>query len=183
MSDQYVGEIRMFAGNYAPQGWHLCDGTMLPISQNEVLFSLLGTTYGGNGQTTFALPDFRGRIPIGSGQGPGLQQRTLGQAGGVETIRLTVANMPPHSHAFMATSSDATSHAPANAQYAKVAQIGPFTGGYSTDGDISPVLLDETFLGSALGAGGGALPHDNMMPSQVTNYIIALEGNYPSQSY
>ena len=182
MSDQYVGEIRMFAGNYAPEGWRFCDGTILPINGNEVLYSLIGVTYGGNGQTTFALPDFRGRVPIGAGQGPTLQHRALGQTGGSETVQLTVENMPPHTHAFMAASGSASSNAPANAQYAKVDKNGPFSGGYSTDGDISPVLLDATFLGSAFGTVNGATPHNNIMPSQVANYIIALQGNYPTQS-
>src|SRR3954469_17756273 len=108
MAQPYVGEIRMFAGNFAPAGWELCDGQLLPISENETLFNLIGTTYGGDGQETFALPNLQSRVPMHAGQGPGLQNYTLAETGGVESVTLTTQQIPIHNHAFVASQSGAT---------------------------------------------------------------------------
>lgn len=170
MSEAYVGEIRVFAGNYAPQGWALCDGSLLSIAQNEVLFSLLGTTYGGDGQTTFALPDLRGRLPIGMGQGPGLTMRTIGESTGVETVTLTTSQLPPHTHAF-AAGATASSNAPQDKVPAAVT-------GFNLYSD-SATSMQPLAAGTVHPMGSGQA-HDNMMPSIALSFIICLNGIYPS---
>ena len=170
MSDPFVGEIRMFAGNFAPQGWAFCDGRLLDVSQNEALFSLLGTTYGGDGRTTFALPDLRGRIPIHAGSGPGLSPRPLGSQGGTENETLSINQMAPHSHPFQGTDQPAVSPSPAGNAPAKPARN---------------AYINEA-PGSALAAGavtssGGSQSHTNLMPYLCVNFIIALFGIYPSR--
>jgi microcystin-dependent protein len=175
MVDCYAGEIRMFAGNYAPEGWALCDGALLDVNQYQLLFALLGTTWGGNGTTTFAVPDFRGRIPIGQGTGTGLSPRTFGQTGGTETVVLTEANLPAHNHLMPASTTPGTSNIP-----------GPTVGLAATGGSNTsyvqtlpspplPRLLDDTAIGQT--GGGGA--HANVMPSFTVNYIIAVQGYFP----
>lgn len=168
MASQFIGEIRIFAGSFAPVGWQLCDGSLLPISGNEMLFQLLGTTYGGDGQSSFAVPDLRGRLPLHQGNG-----FMLGQAGGVETVSLTTAQIPAHSHEWIA-SSDAGSGAtsPGNAVLART----PGADVYTTD--IVPVPLSPAMLSSA----GRGWPHDNMQPFLSLNFIIALFGIFPSQT-
>jgi microcystin-dependent protein len=166
--DPFLGEIRMFGGNFAPQGWATCDGQILPIAQNTALFSLLGTTYGGNGQTTFALPDLRGRLPVHIGGG-----LTIGQAGGSETVILTTTNLPAHTHTANAASA-ATTLSPAGQYWAADpgANVAPYAA--APDGSV--------MSGTAIGAQGGSQPHANMQPFLAVTFIIALEGIYPSRS-
>jgi microcystin-dependent protein len=167
VSSPYVGEIRMFAGNFAPAGWAFCSGQLLPISENETLFNLIGTTYGGDGQSTFALPDLRSRLPIHQGSG-----FTLAEAGGAETVTLAIAQTPAHSHALLATTNQASGTNPSNQALAptQAATITP----YGTD---APLVT----LGSAsVSAFGGSQPHDNSQPFLCISFIISLFGIFPS---
>jgi len=166
MSTPYVGEIRMFAGNFAPVGWALCDGTLLPIDQYETLFNLIGTTYGGDGQTTFALPNLQSRIPIHFG--PGF---TLAQQAGAESVTLTAGQIPAHSHVPQASSSAGTQSGPAGGVWAQ-----------STLDQFSSAAPTVTMAPAALGQVGGSQPHDNMMPFLAVNFILSLFGVFPSQT-
>jgi len=168
----FVGQIEMFAGNFAPVGWMFCEGQLLSISENPTLFNLIGTTYGGDGVQTFALPDLRGRVIISAGQGPGLSNYVIGQTGGAETVTLTQAQLPPHGHALYAdsmsgASDNPTGHLPAN----------------SPDGipsyGIHPV---RAVTNAALQSSGAGQPHNNVKPYLVIRYIIAIVGVYPSQN-
>ncbi len=172
MSDPFVGEIRMFAGNFAPQGWALCDGQLLAVSQNDALFSLLGTIYGGDGRTTFGLPDLRGRVPIHMGQGPGLSNRPIGQKAGVEQVTVTVDQLPSHSHPMQATEELADSPNP-----------GGKIPGRSTTVDLYiNDVPSGAMAGTSITAVGGSQAHTNLMPTQCINFIIALFGVYPSRN-
>ncbi|MCU7647181.1 phage tail protein [Pseudomonas piscis] len=191
MSDAYLGEIRMFAGNFAPRGWALCDGSQLLIKSNEALYTLIGTIYGGDGRTTFKLPDYRGRTPVGQGGGSGLANWVVGETAGVEQITLTALHTPPHIHGFQVSTTDVTSPTPqpagqpANTQgFGKFKLEGSFTGLYSKgEGSPAVVSLSPNFLSTALGSPGKAVePHNNMMGSLAINYIICLTGTYPQQA-
>lgn len=166
MAQPYVGEIRMFAGNFAPAGWEFCDGRLLPISENEVLFQLIGTTYGGDGQSTFALPDLRGRLPIHQGNG-----FVLAETGGAEEVTLTVQQIPAHSHAFLANSGAGSSSTPANNVLAAAAGNLYFPPPTGSQVAMSPQVI---------GAAGGNQPHNNMQPYLCVSFIISLFGIYPS---
>jgi microcystin-dependent protein len=178
MSQPYVGQIMIFGGNFAPQGWMLCAGQSLPISEFETLFNLIGTTYGGDGQTTFNLPDLQGRAPLHLGQGPGLSSYTIGQAGGVEIVTLTTQQLPSHTHSVLAAASADTS-TPANtflaseggADAGKVSIYAPF--------DTTPANM-TTLLPTSVTTFGGSQPHENRQPSLTLNYIISLFGVFPS---
>jgi len=170
-ADPWVGEIAMVGFNFAPTGWALCDGQLLAISQNTALFSLLGTTYGGNGTTTFALPDLRGRAPIHQGQGPGLSPYVIGQVGGTETTTLTVGQMPAHSHAAMADSGNGTSDTPTGLLVARNA------GGVPQYGSNAVASLAP----GAIASTGSSPPHQNLQPYLTINFIIALQGIFPSR--
>lgn len=170
--EAFIGEIRFFGGNFAPRGWAFCNGQMLAINQYQALFSLLGTTYGGDGRTTFALPDARGRAMIHAGQGPGLSPRRLGENAGTETNTLTANQMPAHSHAQRATTADADATSPQ----------GTLMGGTGRDRIYSGGRADTTMSGDAIGSSGGGQAVNNMPPYVTTNCIIALEGYYPSRS-
>jgi microcystin-dependent protein len=173
MPDQpFIGDIYIFAGDYAPRGWAFCDGQLLSIAQNQALFSILGTTYGGNGQTNFALPDLRGRAPMHFGQGPGLSNRTLGERGGSEGVALAQTEMPQHNHIASGTDATGTHTGPANAVWATSARS---DAQYSARGTVS-------MSPNALGAAGGGQPHNNMQPFLALRFIIALEGVYPSRN-
>jgi microcystin-dependent protein len=165
MAQPYVGEIRMFAGNFAPAGWMFCEGQLLPISENETLFQLLGTTYGGDGQSTFALPDLRGRIPLHQGNG-----FILAETGGAEEITLTVSQIPAHSHPMLATNSIANDANPASNVFAQANTIDPYQ---STAGG-SPMAPQS------VGSVGGSQPHNNFQPYLCVDFIISLFGLFPS---
>ena len=168
MANPYVGEIRLFAGNFAPQGWMFCDGTVLAIAENTTLFNLIGTTYGGDGQTTFALPDLRSRVPIHMGQGAGLSNHALGQNGGTETVTLTVAQIPAHAHVPNANSNHGTTTTPTGNVWAGSADFSQYAAG--STGNMA---------GGAIGLAGSSQPHDNMLPYLSINFIISLFGIYP----
>jgi microcystin-dependent protein len=179
MSEPFLGEIRLVGFNFAPVGWALCAGQILPINQNTALFSLLGTTYGGNGQTTFALPDLRGRAPVGFGQGPGLSNYDLGQSTGSETVALTVSQIPAHSHLVAANAATANALSPSGADLAQsVVERGAAVNTYSTPPMSAQVTLDPATVQPS----GGSGPHPNIQPVLAMNYIIALQGIYPSRS-
>ncbi len=164
MAQPYVGEIRMFAGNFAPAGWMFCEGQLLPISENETLFQLIGTTYGGDGESTFALPDLRGRIPIHQGNG-----FILAETGGAEEITLTVNQIPAHSHALLASSGAATGTAPITQLFATALQdvyVEDLTAANMSPQSIGPV--------------GGSQPHTNFQPYLCVDFIISLFGIFPS---
>ena len=173
MADPFIGEIRMFGGNFAPAGWAFCDGSLLPISENDALFALLGTTYGGDGQTNFKLPDLRGRIPIHQGAGPGLSRRDLGEALGVEGVTLVPEQLPAHHHPLFASASAASSTDPTGQVTATV------TGGANIYGAGAPTVAMNP---QATTTTGGGAPHDNLMPTLCVNFIIALFGIFPSHS-
>lgn len=184
--DSYIGEVRMFSGNYAPDGWHLCDGTLMSISAYEALYSLIGTSFGGNGATTFGLPDLRGRLPIGQGTGSGLTPRVLGQTGGTEMVTLTPANIPSHTHAVNTVAATATTGtlvadvngAPGNLTFAQAAN-----GVKDYMNNNAPTPTIATLADGSISNSGPTQtqPHQNMMPSFVVNYIICLEGLYPER--
>ena len=169
LSNPTLGEITMFAGNFAPRNWALCDGQLLPISSNSALFSILGTTYGGDGRTTFALPDLRSRASVHAGNGPGLSPRSLGQKNGTETNTMTIAEMPNHNHTLNTKEEGTT--ADANGNF--VAGSGQLSFGTSTDNDLNAAAIGDT---------GGNQPQNNMQPFLVVNYIIALQGVFPSRN-
>jgi len=172
MTDAFIGSIVLFAGNFAPRGWAFCQGQIISISQNTALFSILGTTYGGNGQTTFALPDLRGRAAVSSGQGPGLSPYELGQLSGTESVTLTTGQMPAHNHPMQASetpaSSDPKDQVPANESADRTAIYG------SPDGTV----MNVSFCGPA----GGSQPVPIVQPVLAVNYIICLEGIFPSRN-
>jgi microcystin-dependent protein len=169
MAQPYVGEIRMFAGNFAPAGWMFCDGSILPISENETLFQLIGTTYGGDGESTFALPNLASRVPIHMGTGSSGVTYQIGEAAGVESVTLSTSQIPNHSHSFLASGNSATGPSPTGQVYAAADIYSP-AGPPSAMGvqGITPV--------------GGSQPHENMQPYLVINYIISLFGIFPSQT-
>jgi microcystin-dependent protein len=167
VAQPYVGELRMFAGNFAPAGWMFCEGQLLPISENETLFQLIGTTYGGDGESTFALPDLRGRIPLHQGNG-----FVLAETGGAEEITLTVQQIPAHSHPLLGSGDLATTNAPANNVFAT-----------STGSTIFPYGTDQppaTLNASTIGPVGGSQPHTNFQPYLCVDFIISLFGIFPS---
>lgn len=177
MSDPFIGQITLFAGNFAPRGWAFCQGQILSIAQNTALFSILGTTYGGNGQTTFALPDLRGRVPVGTGQGPGLPSIDLGEQAGEPAHTLMTAEMPAHSHAAQAAgvAAGGSSAGPGGGTWAASTARDNL---YSNAAPDSPMAAGNISVGTA----GGSQPHNNMQPFTGLNYIIALEGIFPSRN-
>lgn len=162
MSDPYLGEIRMFGGTFVPYGWVSCDGSLLSINSNQALFAILGTTYGGNGVTTFAVPDLRGRLAVHAGSGPGLTPRTLGQQFGTESVSLNVAQMPSHQHSMTGATTQTTDR-PAGAAAAPGSSYGTPT---------TPMAATQS--------AGQGLPHENMQPSLAVNFIIATQGIFPT---
>lgn len=173
--EPFIGEIRWFAGNFAPRGWAFCDGQLLAISENDALFSLIGTIYGGDGQTTFALPDMRGRIPVHEGSGPGLSTRMLGQKAGAETHTLTANQIPGHTHTAYGDTLEGDSTGPEGKTWAKT---GRGDADYAVYDDAAKAAMHPGIIGS----GGGGQPHSIMMPFQGIHCIIALNGIYPSQN-
>ena len=179
MSSPFVAEIRIFACNFAPTGWALCNGQLLPISQNTALFSLLGTFYGGDGKSTFALPNLQGSVPIGKGQGPGLTDRVLGEQAGEAALTLITTEMPAHSHVAMVTSTPGTATASASSQLAMAAA----GGGKGSAGNVVNFYRSNAPNANlspfALGVAGGSQPHNNMMPYLALTFCIALQGVFP----
>lgn len=172
MSEPFLGEIRAFAFAFAPRGWAICAGQLLPIAQNTALFSILGVTYGGDGRSTFALPDLRGNVPIGQGSGPGLSPRPLGEQGGASSVTLTGSQLPMHSHAALANAAAGNSgEAPAHDWAADAGGSSVYAAG-----------ADAQMAADTLGTSGGGQAHDNMQPSLAVNYCIALSGIYPPRS-
>lgn len=171
MSQPFLAEIRIFTGNFAPRGWAFCQGQILSIAQNTALFSLLGTTYGGNGQTTFALPNLAGRVPVGTGTGPGLSTKTLGEAAGAETVTLLATQMPAHTHQLRGSSGAPTTNSPSNALLPTATSRVYNTGSADTGMNAAAVAIQ-----------GGSQPHENMQPYLAVNYIIATQGIYPSRN-
>lgn len=167
MSDPFIAEIRMFAGNFAPRGWAFCNGQILPIVQNTALFSLLGTTYGGDGRSTFALPNLQGRAPLHPGQGPGLTSRLLGETGGSTSVTLTIDQMPAHRHSAQVTAQQATDTTPHTDEL-----VLPAFAGFKAYGSPRDMLNlpDQS---------GGDQPHNNLQPYLAVNFIIALQGIFP----
>jgi microcystin-dependent protein len=171
MAQPYTGEIRLFAGNFAPAGWMFCDGTVLAISENDTLFQLIGATYGGDGQSTFALPDLRGRVPVHQGTNQGVT-RTLAELAGSEEIALTESQMPVHNHAFVGAHVDANLNSPSGALPADSLTIARYR-------NAAP---DAAMNAGMLSVSGGAQPHENRQPYLGLNFIISLYGIYPTQS-
>jgi len=176
MSEPFLGEISVFAGNFAPRGWAFCNGQLLPIAQNSALFSILGTTYGGDGRTTFALPDLRGRAPMHPGNGPGLTSRRLGRRGGADSVTLNQIHIPSHQHSIAVSDATGDTDTPsagtrlANASQVAGRDVGGFTGTANTN---MAALSDYT---------GGGRAHNNLQPLFAVNYIIALQGIFPSRN-
>jgi microcystin-dependent protein len=171
MATPFLGEIRMFGGNFAPAGWAFCNGQLIAISQNDALFALIGTTYGGDGQQTFALPNMQSRIPIHQGQGAGLSNYVQGQSAGVESVTVTVAQLPSHIHTTQASTAATGSSNPTGnfwASSAATKQYGPSSG--------------AVMSAQAMGLTGGNQPHENRMPLLAVSFIIALEGIFPTRS-
>ncbi len=176
--DEYIGIVKLFAGNFAPRGWAFCNGQLLSISQNTALFSILGTTYGGDGKTTFALPDLRGRCAIGTGQGPGLSNRHQGDLGGTESVTLTQAELPLHTHGLAANSTNGAVSNPSGALLAN-AQVTVDRGNTVNGNSYLQGSPNTTMSPQAIQPAGGSQPHENMQPYLVMNYIICLQGVFP----
>jgi microcystin-dependent protein len=172
MGQPYVGEIRIFAGNFAPLGWAFCEGQLMPISENETLFNLIGTTYGGDGQSTFALPDLRSRVPIHQGTGNGLTTRNLASTGGVEQVAISVPTMPSHTHPFLASTDAGTQPSP----------IGFFPAANNIVKLYTPPTTFTPLAAASMQAIGGSQPHENLQPLLCVNFIMSLFGIFPSQS-
>ena len=171
MADPFVAEIRIFGFNFAPRGWAFCDGQLMPISQNTALFSLLGTYYGGDGKSTFALPNLRDSVPLHPGQGPGLSLRDLGEVGGFETVTLLQSEVPPHTHAFNASASEAGSTSPGGELFAVGAGVAEY----------APPGAAATLAAQMVAPSGGDQPHNNLQPSLTLSFCIALQGVYPQR--
>lgn len=188
MADAFIGQVMLWAGTFAPRGWAFCQGQTLAVAQNTALFSLLGTTYGGNGTTTFNLPDLRGRVPVGPGQGPGLSSYVLGQLDGTETVTLTTQQMPAHTHIASATlTMDASAGSTTAATGANIAEIIQTPGrpptlynAFTTGTPANPVAVAGA--GVTVQLAGASQSHSNVQPYLALNYIIALQGIYPSRN-
>jgi microcystin-dependent protein len=173
MSEPFIGEIRMVGFNFAPRGWALCNGQLLPIASNEALFSLLGTIYGGDGRTTFGLPNLQGRVPMHQGAGAGLTPRVIGETAGQEAVTLLESQLPAHTHKARASSLKGNTNSPVGRVWSKDAGVQSATYTSSAaDADMGP---------SAIASAGGGAPHDNMPPYLVVNFVIALQGIYPAR--
>ena len=173
--DPFVAEIRIFPFNFAPKGWAFCDGQLLPLAQNTALFSLLGTTYGGDGRSNFALPNLQGSAPMHPGQGPGLSLHDLGETGGIEAVTLLASEIPAHSHSLNASTQPGEDSAP-NAGEALARSVGASLYQSVTNANVVPLAA------TALAPAGGGIPHNNLMPYLTLNFCIALQGVYPPRT-
>ena len=176
--EEFIGVIKIFAGNFAPRGWAFCNGQLVSINQNQALFAILGTTYGGDGRTTFALPDLRGRAPIHFGQGPGLSNLSLGQVGGVENVTLNINQIPAHNHPLNVNDANATVHKPTNTTVVAA----PVDVNTDPASGYSAVAPNTQLAANSIGVAGGSQPHENRPPYLAINYIICLEGIFPSRN-
>lgn len=174
MTDQFIGEIRIFGGSFAPEDWAFCDGSLLSISDYSELFSLIGNTYGGDGVSTFAVPDLRGRVPVDAGAGAGLSTYQVGETGGAESVSLITGNLPPHNHIALGYGATGNQDQPQNAVWAAGAGAGGTL--YTTNAPSLPMSS------SVVGMTGHNVPHDNVMPYLAISFIIALHGMYPSRA-
>jgi len=172
MAQPYIGEVRMFAGSFAPAGWAFCDGQLMPISENDALFVVLGTTYGGDGQETFALPNLQSRIPIHAGAGPGGITRVIGEMGGAESVTLTTQTIPVHNHAFLASTATGTQNSPAGEVLASGSSVLIYR----------PQAPSQPMAAQTISPTGGSQPHDNMVPYLCISFIISLFGLFPQQN-
>lgn len=172
MSSPYVGEIRMFGGSFAPAGWAFCDGQLMPIAENDTLFTLIGTTYGGDGQETFGIPDLKGRVPVHMGTGPDGVSYVIGDRGGVETVTLTATQIPTHTHPMLANSGLASEFAPGGQIFAQPQTVDAYV-------QPAPAVALAPNLCQPI---GGSQPHDNLQPYLVVSYIISLFGIFPQQN-
>jgi microcystin-dependent protein len=172
VAQPYVGEIRMFAGNFAPAGWMFCEGQLLPISENETLFQLIGTTYGGDGEQTFALPNLQSRVPVHMGTGPSGVTYQIGESAGVESVTLTVQQIPAHNHPLLAANAPAAEPTPGN----------NLSGAPTTKRIYASPTASVALAANMMAPAGGSQPHDNLQPYLCINYIISLFGNFPSQT-
>jgi microcystin-dependent protein len=173
MSQAYIGEIRMFAGSFAPAGWAFCDGSLMAIAENDALFTVIGTTYGGDGESTFGLPDLQGRVPVHAGQGPGITGTYLrGEKSGVETVTLSTQEIPVHNHAFLASQDGATSPNPENSVIGSPPTLTMFI----VDTPVTPLNMQMTTQV------GNSQPHENRIPTLTVTFIISLYGIFPRQS-
>lgn len=179
MSEPFLGQITMVSFNFPPKGWAFCNGQLLPINQNQALFSLLGTTYGGNGTINFALPNLQSQVPMHFGQGPGLSPYVLGQVGGAATATLNTGTIPTHAHALNVTTASASAAAIGNTLLPAVPTVAN-AAFYAVPG--APTLETQTMAANSVGTAGGSQPHNNMMPSLCINFVIALQGIFPSRS-
>lgn len=170
MGQPFIGEIRMFAGSFAPAGWAFCDGQLMPIAENDALFTLIGTTYGGDGQETFALPNLQSRIPIHQGDGPSTSPRTLGQMAGVESVTLSTQQIPIHTHPMVVSTASGTGSAPSGNVLAAGANVSIYRPATIPNQPMNPASVSPT---------GGSQPHDNMHPFLVISFIISLYGLFP----
>ena len=175
MSDQYLAEIRIFAGSFAPSGWALCNGQLIPVSQNAALFSLLGTYYGGNGTSNFALPNLQGSVPLGQGSGPGLTDRIIGETGGTDTVTLNSSEIPSHNHLIQGSTEDGTLKTPAPTLF-----LGRSKSGTIYQSNTVDKLVQMNF--QQIGVAGNSQPHQNMQSFLTLTYIIALQGVFPPRS-
>ncbi|WP_284638155.1 phage tail protein [Paenibacillus silviterrae] len=177
MADAYIGEIRIFAGNFPPKGWALCNGQLMSITQNTALFSILGVQYGGDGKTTFALPNLMGKAPMNQGQGPGLTNRTMGQSVGSATVTLLTTEIPAHNHVPQAINAPGNDTSPSNNYWAQSPPVG--RGGVQDP--LSTQTPNAPMSPVALNVAGGSQPHNNMQPFLAMNFIICLVGEFPSR--
>lgn len=174
MGEPFIGEIRMFGGSFAPAGWAMCQGQLMPISQNDALFTLIGTTYGGDGQETFGLPDLQGRTPIHFGQGPGLSQNyQIGEKAGVESVTLTTQQIPSHTHPFLCSGEFAQNAQPQGGYFAQLNTGSLYIGPADPMANMNAQVLAPV---------GGSQPHENMMPYLTITFILSLFGVFPSQT-
>lgn len=177
MADAYIGEIRVFAGNFAPRGWALCNGQLMSITQNTALYSILGVQYGGDGKTTFALPNLMGAVPVGQGAGPGLTPRTVGQQVGSSTVTLLQSEMPAHTHTPQAINQPSNSNDAINHYWAET----PAVGRGKVQKQLYNSVPNTPMSSFALSVAGGSQPHNNMQPFLAMNFIICLEGEFPTR--
>ena len=181
MSNPFLGEIRMFGGSFAPAGWAMCNGQLMDIAQNDALFSLLGTSYGGDGISNFGLPNLQGRLAVCQGNGQGLAPHTIGETAGTETVTLTTNQIPQHNHAFQASTITATTTVPGATVLPAPPSI-PAGHFFVINDNTTPAPTMDALEAAACGTAGGSQPHDNLMPTLCVTFIIALNGIYPSRN-